>query len=457
MADQTTSGPLTPAAFIAKWSRAQLSERGASHEHFIDLCRLLAQPTPAGHDATGAEYAFEKGVAVTDAASRGSAGRSGFADVWWRAKFAWEYKRKDKYKDLADAYRQLCQYREALENPPLLVVCDIARTAIHTNFTGPASHVHTVPLPDLDKPEPLALLRRVFTDPLSFCPAVTRQRVTETAAQHIGTLARRLQGRGHEPHAAARFLMKCMFCFFAEDVGLLPPDLFSRILMQWHDQPEELTARLGELFARMRNGGAFGTERIPWFNGGLFDDAPALALEYDEIGILRIASAQDWGSVEPAIFGTLFERSLDPTQRAQIGAHYTGRDDIMLIVDPVVLAPLRRQWSQVRQEVETQLERRRSGTTPATKKKADQAIANALQGFLQHLSSLRILDPACGSGNFLYVAIQELLNLEKEVVTFAARPDIALGLFPTVRPTQLHGLELNPYAAELAQVVIWIG
>ena len=129
---------MMPAQFMAKWSRAELSERAASQEHFIDICRMLGQPTPAEHDATGAEYTFEKGVAVTDAASKGSRGAHGFADVWWRGKFAWEYKRKGKYRDLAEAYRQLCQYREALENPPLLIVSDIAHTEIHTNFTGTA-------------------------------------------------------------------------------------------------------------------------------------------------------------------------------------------------------------------------------------------------------------------------------------------------------------------------------
>ncbi|MEX0643615.1 MAG: DNA methyltransferase, partial [Pirellulales bacterium] len=154
---------------------------------------------------------------------------------------------------------------------------------------------------------------------------------------------------------------------------------------------------------------------------------------------------------------TLFERSLDPTKRAQIGAHYTSREDILLIVDPVVLTPLRRRWQQVQGEVDQQLERRRKAKTAATRRKADDAISDILQGFGHELASVNILDPACGSGNFLYVAIQQLLSLEKEVVTYAARPEIGLGLLPHVRPTQLHGLEVNPYAAELAQVVIWIG
>src|SRR5690606_1250048 len=140
-----------------------------------------------------------------------------------------------------------------------------------------------------------------------------------------------------------------------------------------------------------------------------------LELDEAEIDLLRLAAAQDWGAVEPAIFGTLFERSLDPSKRAQIGAHYTSRDDIMLVIEPVILRPLRAEWDGVRAKVEEQIERRRKATTPATKRKADEAINVLLQGFLGRLAEVRVLDPACGSGNFLYVAIQQLLALEKEV------------------------------------------
>jgi hypothetical protein len=463
---------MTPAAFVAKWSRVNLPERAASQEHFIDLCRLLGQPTPAEHDATGAEYAFEKGVEVTGGvgvggggASKGSKGDRGFADVWWKGKFGWEYKRKDKYKTLDDAYRQLLQYREALESPPLLIVSDIGRTEIHTNFTATKKEVHTVALADMDKPEALALLRRVFTDPESFRPKVTAQKVTEEVAKHLGTLAEALRNRGHDPHVAAHFLMKCMFCLFAEDVRLLPRDLFKVLLQKCHYHPTQLTARLTELFGKMRTGGAFGTEDIAWFNGGLFDEAPALELTEPEIGLLILAANQEWGSVEPAVFGTLFERSLDPAKRSQIGAHYTSREDILLVVEPVIMEPLRREWELVKAEVAKLQEKRRTAAKKAlTDKKArpavtkaTQAIEHAIQDFTARLSSIRVLDPACGSGNFLYVAIQQLLDLEKEVITFAAGPEIGLGLLPRVRPTQLHGIEINPYAAELAQVVIWIG
>lgn len=451
------SRQLTPAKFIAKWSKVALSEPAASQQHFIDLCQLLGQPYPADYDPTGAEYTFEKGVPVTDAASKGSHGQGGFADVWWRGKFAWEYKRKGKYKDLAEAYRQLCQYREALENPPLLIVCDINRTEIHTNFTGTAKRVHVIKLPELDTPESLDLLRRVFTAPGSFKPTITAESVTQEVARQIGTLAQALRARGHDPHTTAQFLMKCTFCLFAEDVGLLSANLFERLLKSRRSSPERLAPALTELFGQMNTGGSFGVDDIPYFNGSLFDDAPALELTEDEIIVLLEAAKQDWASVEPAIFGTLFERSLDPDTRAQIGAHYTGREDIMLVVEPVVMAPLRREWEQKQAEVKEQLERRRKATTKATKARADEAIANILRGFVFRLSSLRVLDPACGSGNFLYVAIQQLLDLEKQVITFAARSEISVGLFPQVRPTQLRGIEINAYAAELAQVVIWIG
>lgn len=250
---------MTPQAFIAKWRNVELSERAASQEHFIDLCRLLGQPTPAEHDATGAEYTFEKGVAVTNGASAGARGDRGFADVWWKGKFGWEYKRRGKYRDLTEAYRQLCQYREALQNPPLLIVSDIARTEIHTNFTGTIKQVHAIPLLELDRPEHLEKLRRVFTTQ-SCRPEITTERVTQEIAEQIGRIAQGLRQRGHDPHTAAHFLMKCMFCLFAEDVRLLPEGLFRRVLEGTRRDPARLTMRLTQLFAAMRTGGDVWTE-----------------------------------------------------------------------------------------------------------------------------------------------------------------------------------------------------
>jgi hypothetical protein len=169
------------------------------------------------------------------------------------------------------------------------------------------------------------------------------------------------------------------------------------------------------------------------------------------------AARQNWAQVEPSIFGTLFERCLNPDKRAQIGAHYTSRADILLVVEPVVAAPLRREWAEVRAAVERQLARRSRAKDPDTKSNADDAINHNLQGFDHRLAAVRILDPACGSGNFLYTAIRQVLELEREVIEFAARPEIGQTFLPRVHPRQVAGLELDPFAAELAQVVIWIG
>lgn len=446
------------AEFIKKWSKSQLSERAASQEHFLDLCRLLGVKTPAEIDPTGDTFTFEKGARVSAPASIGSKGDRGWADVWYKGRFAWEYKRKDKHKTLAAAYQQLQQYREDLENPPLLIVCDIARYEIHTNFTGYKPEVHAFALEELADEGKLTLLRRVFTDPESFKPTETVAAITEKIAAKIGTIAQALRDRGHDPHQAAHFLMKVMFCLFAEDVELLPKGLFQTILTKSKDDPERLKKQMDALFDAMRTGGDFGVDEIAYFNGGLFDDAQSIELNESEAEILLDAAIQDWSAIEPSILGTLFERSLDPSKRSQIGAHYTSREDIMLVVEPVIVRPLRRAWEETKTQVEDQLERRRKSKTSATKKKADDAIADLLDGYLARLSSVKVLDPACGSGNFLYVAIQQLLLLEKEVITYASREEFGRGgLIPRVRPTQLLGIEINPYASELAQVSIWIG
>ncbi|MEQ8771069.1 MAG: hypothetical protein RIB60_11245 [Phycisphaerales bacterium] len=445
-------------AFIRKWQRVDLPERAASQEHFLNLCALIGVKTPAELDPTGEVFTFEKSVRVSGPASAGSRGERGFADVWYKDRFGWEYKRKGKYQTLAEAYRQLNQYRDDLGNPPLLIVSDIARTEIHTNFTGFKPDVHVIDLDSLAEPGQLDLLRRAFTDPNSFRPDETPEEVTQKAAVAIGSIAQGLRDRGHDPHDAAHFLMKVMFCLFAEDVELLPKGLFEKMLGKYRHEPERLRAQMTALFAAMRTGGDFGIDEIAYFNGGLFDDADAIELTEGEIAHLVTAASKDWSQVEPSIFGTLFERSLDPAKRAQIGAHYTSRDDIMLVIEPVILRPLRREWDETQAKIATQLERRRKATTKPTKDKADREIADCFDGFQQRLAAVRVLDPACGSGNFLYVAIQCLLDLEREVIVAASEPEFGLGgLFPRVRPTQLLGIEINPYAAELAQVVIWIG
>ncbi|MDP9487788.1 MAG: class I SAM-dependent DNA methyltransferase, partial [Actinomycetota bacterium] len=303
--------------------------------------------------------------------------------------------------------------------------------------------------------ESLRVLRALFADPDSLRPGRTSEGVTEEAAGKFAILADGLRSRGHDPHRAARFLNRLLFCLFAEDIGLLPKDLFTRIVESTGRDPELFARYTGELFGAMASGGNFLLEKIRHFNGGLFEDAEALPLEAGELKVLTEAARLDWQSVEPAIFGTLFERSLDPSQRAKLGAHYTSRDAILAVTEPVLMAPLRREWDEVRARAGAEAEK----ALAESGRKAQNALRRAeelLYGFAQRLRGVRVLDPACGSGNFLYVALKELLDLEKEVSTFAG----TIGLtpfFPGVSPEQLYGIETSPYAHELAQVVVWIG
>ena len=445
---------MTPQQFIAKWQRVHLSERSACQQHFLDLCELLDQPKPAAADPDGQWYTFEKGVKKIE-------GGDGWADVWMRGHFGWEYKRR--HKDLKEAYSQLLLYREDLENPPLLVVCDMDRFEVHTNFTATAKRKYEFDLAGLAEPDNLDVLRKLFTDPESLRPGITSESLTVEAARRFAELADAMRQKGVEPLRAAHFLMKLMFCMFGEDVGLLPAGLFSGLLDDGRAMPASLNRRLEKLFAAMEKGGDFGPVEIPWFNGGLFADNDVIPLTTQEINILIDVNGYDWTSVEPSIFGTLFERTLDPGKRSQIGAHYTSRADIETLLEPVLLDPLRREWDAVKRKCEEKLwptlvaaDRARRAKSSLTKpSRQRKTFERAILDFAERLHHVTVLDPACGSGNFLYVAIHMLLDLEKEVVAYAANHGLAL--FPQVSPSQLRGLEINPYAQQLAQVVIWIG
>ena len=265
---------LTPQEFARRWSGVTLSERSASQQHFVDLCHMLNQKTPAEADPTGEFYTFERRVQKTGInASGGKAGSKGFADVWYKGHFAWEY--KGPHKDLDAAYNQLLLYREDLDNPPLLVVSDMNRYEIHTNFTGTAKKVYSFTNAELPQAENLRVLRALFEDPESLRPAHTSEGVTEEAARKFARLAEGLRSRGHDPHRAAHFLNKLLFCLFAEDVGLLPKGLFTRVVERTGRDPERFANYVKELFGAMASGGDFLLEDIRHFNGGLFSDDEA--------------------------------------------------------------------------------------------------------------------------------------------------------------------------------------
>ena len=440
---ETAPADAAPNGLIARRSRhREITVR--------DLCDLLGQPKPAAADPEGAWYTFEKGVRKTE-------GGHGWADVWMRNHFGWEYKKKRR--DLKAAYTQLQQYREALENPPLLVVCDLDRFEIHTNFTGTVTKVYAFDLDGLAEPANLDVLRKLFTDPDALKPGQTTEALTRQAAELIGQVADGMRVRGIPAPDAAHFLMKLIFCMFAEDIGLLPNKVFTKALAAAKKTPARLAQVLKDLFGAMAHGGDFGADEILYFNGGLFADSDVIDLRLDEIGKLNTVCQFDWGDVEPSIFGTLFERTLDPEKRSQIGAHYTSRDDILTLLEPVMMAPLRREWADVKAKCEALYAKIRESAPKRTARSKDSKprrdFDKAIRDFVERLAHVTVLDPACGSGNFLYVAINLLLDLEKEVIAFAASHGVTQ--LPQVRPTQLAGIEINPYAQQLAQIVIWIG
>ena len=453
---------MTVADFIAKWRKVELKERSAAQEHFIDLCNVFEHPTPAAGDPTGTTYCFEKGISKQD-------GGDGFADVWKKDFFGWEY--KGKHKDLNAAYNQLLLYRDALANPPLLVLCDLDRIIVRTNFTGTVSATCEIPLGRLGEHRNIEIMRAVFHNPEELRPGRTSTAVTQNAARHFADIAAALRERGLDPAAVAHFLDRLVFCLFAEDIGLLPDRVFTRIVEQSKGDSARFCKILGQLFDTMATGGDFGAEPIRHFNGNLFDDRTVLDLTAEDMKRIAAAADLDWSAVDPSIFGTLFERGLDPAKRAQLGAHFTRREDIELVVDAVVMAPLRREWAETKATVECLLATGKKSAppttdlrpstsaplTPAALRKARMESESILHQFLDRIRSVRILDPACGSGNFLYVALIRLKDLEKEAaVNFPSKNGLNAFL-PGVGPWQLHGIEINPYAHDLAQMTVWIG
>ena len=436
---------MTAAEFIAKWSAVALNERAVAQEHFIDLCRLLEEPTPAEADPTGEDYRFER-------STRQDSGRKGWADVWKRDHFGWEY--KGNHANLDAAFQQLRQYALGLNNPPLLIVSDMRRFRIHTNWTNSVSQVHEFTLYDLDDPDTRRKLKWAFSDPERLRPEQTRQAITEQAAAKFADLAQELRDNGHDRQEVARFVIRLAFCMFAEDMRLLPDDLFQRMLTQARRRPDRFQAQTSTLFATMASGGDFGVDEVPWFNGGLFDgDTEALLLDRPGIEIVREAAQLDWSEVDPSILGTLFERGLDPDKRSQLGAHYTDADKVMRIVEPVIVRPWLAEWQTAKDLIEREMSQI---DQPGEGSRRRQRAERMLREFLGRLRGFRVLDPACGSGNFLYLALRALKDLEHRVQLEAH----ALGLgrqLPTISPASVKGVEINPYAAELARASVWIG
>jgi hypothetical protein len=488
--------------FSARW----LKSGGAEHANYglflQDLCDLLAVPRPEPKTDNPAQdaYVFERGVTFDDGAGKTSTGR---IDLYKRGCFVLETKQGTdspdqqakaakaelgqaegkrrrghavrgtaKWGQMMEAAReQALRYVRALPasepRPPFVVVVDVGFCLdIYSNFAGvgdayvpfPDSQHFRVLLPALADEKQCAQLRLLFTDPQHLDPGRRAAQVTRKLAGYLAGLSSQLEGAGHSPDVVAQFLMRCLFTMFAEDVELIPKNSFSNLLTEYATETRRpfLPQALQSLWTTMDTGGfapALHTV-LRRFNGKLYHDATALALNADQIALLQEAAKANWTEVEPAIFGTLLERALDPAERHSLGAHYTPRRYVERLVLPTVIEPLRREWAAAQAASAQRLEEGKG------KKAVDDARTELLR-FLRRLTSVRILDPACGSGNFLYVTLEHLKRLEGEVLTALGQLGqsgrLELGDGTTVGPRQLLGLELNPRAAAIADVVLRIG
>ncbi|WP_144445562.1 class I SAM-dependent DNA methyltransferase [Inquilinus limosus] len=440
---------MTPEQFIEKWSKNNLSERAASQSHFIDLCTLLGEVAPTDIDLSGKIYAFERATTKTS-------GRPGWADVWHQGFFAWEYKRKDS--NLDTAYAQLQQYAPGLQNPPLLIVSDIKETRIHTNWTNSITEKYIIYLEEIINPSKRQLLKFALSSPDHLRPIETPEGLTRQAAEEFSQLADAIGQRGHQPEVIAHFLNRLVFCMFAQDVGLLKKGLFTGLLESSLAHPQTFPRHICELFHAMRDGGWIGFDPVGWFNGGLFDDDTALELTQNEIKTVLQASRRSWADIDPSIFGTLFERGFDPDKRSQLGKFYTDRAKIDMIVDPVIVHPLREKWEAEKLKIQNFIRIYEQSKNPVQRKKALRQAQDVYKNSLHSVRKFRVLDPACGSGNFLYVALlalkefEHLIGLEAQEISAQLHREI-----PIVGPANLYGIEINRYAAELARVTVWIG
>lgn len=486
-------------AFISRWQGVTASELATAQSFVIELCELLGVPKP--HATSSQEYMFERPVTFSHGDGSSSAGR---IDCYKRGHFVLEAKKlkagahtKGFDDGLLRARSQGESYARALPSeegrPPFVLVVDVgtvielyaefSRTGgTYTPFPDPRSH--RIQLSDLARPEMRDLLQKIWTRPDDLNPALIAAKVTREVSNKLAQLARSLEQAGHAPHAVAAYLSRCLFSMFAEDVELLPKGSFLELLRQHREKPQTVQQMLHVLWGDMDRGGfsAALVKPVLRFNGKLFKgegaDDYSLLLTLDQIDLLIQAARANWREVEPAIFGTLLERALDPNERHALGAHYTPRAYVERLVLPTVIEPLRAEWANAQAAAlllaheAAELE----GQPPVVKTKKDFAALDRhnaavrakwaearrqVRDFLHRLCTLRVLDPACGSANFLYVTLEHLKRLEGEVLNQLdalgdTQEALDLGR-ETVTLQQLRGVELNDRAAALAELVLWIG
>lgn len=506
---------MTLQEFIDRWKPSGGSERGNFQTFAGELCDVLGvpRPNPNASDPSQDLYVFEKDVTFYNAHGETANGR---ADMYKMGCFVMEAKqgsdaetsqselgfstpKQAKTKKgmatrgtgswdnkMEEAYGQAVNYVRALPasegRPPFVIVVDVGYSfEIYAEFSRSGGHYTAFPdanshrfyLDDLaTDSSKIDLLRDIWLNPMSLDPTRINAKVTKAIAGNLATLARLLE-RGsdtqpaQDPETVAGFLMRCIFTMFAEDVGLLPERSFVTLLESLREDidtdPDIAPAMLRELWQKMNTGGFAPTLRTKLlkFNGGLFANPQALPLTREQLDQLILAAEADWRNVEPAIFGTLLERALSPQERHKLGAHYTPRAYVERLVTPTVIEPLRNRWQALKVEI-YRLQQQASAETD-DKKAADlrHDIIDNVRNFHADLCRVRILDPACGSGNFLYVTLELLKRLEGDVLDVLRQfGELQEGFdmpSASVDPHQFLGLEVNPRAAKIAELVLWIG
>lgn len=460
-------------AYIARWGGG-ISHGGnerANLQMFVtELCSLLdlPQPDPAGSQRSENGYVFERSVTELFA-DGGKTTRS--LDLYRRGCFILEGKDTGKQAGsdgwdaaIDKARKQAENYVRALPadegRPPFIIVADVGKSfALYSEFSRsggnyvafPDARSHKIALEKLRDPDTRELLRSIWQEPLGLDPTRYAGKVTRAIADQLATLAKSLEDSGYGAEQVAGFLMRCLFTMFAEDVELLPARGFTELLERLKAKPESFCRQLRSLWQTMNSGGfapALDADVLK-FNGGLFAAAEVIELNAQQVELLAQAAKADWRYVEPAIFGTLLERALNPRERHKLGAHYTPRAYVERLVLPTIIEPLRAEWADVQA----------AALTYKQQGKEREAVAE-IRSFHHQLCQTRVLDPACGSGNFLYVTLEHMKRLEGEVLEVLGSL-VKSGSFEleglTVDPHQFLGMEINPRAAKIAEMVLWIG
>ena len=468
-------------AFIARWQGVAASELATAQSFVIELCALLGVERP--HPSAAQDYMFERPVTFQHGDGSTSSGR---IDCYRRGHFVLEAKKLKapghtrgfddgmlRARGQAEGYARALPAAEG--RPPFVLVVDVGNLievyaefsrsgGTYTPFPDPRSH--RIALADLAEPRIRQRLRLIWSEPDALDPARISAQVTRAVSDQLARLARSLEDSGHAPHAVAAYLSRCLFSMFAEDVELLPAGSFLGLLQTHQRQPATLRQMLRILWADMDRGGfsAALAGQVLHFNGKLFkgahEDGYSLPLTPAQVELLIAAARANWREVEPAIFGTLLERALDPAERHALGAHYTPRAYVERLVLPTVIEPLRADWTSAQAAALVLAHEAASLQGRAADARLAEARAE-LQKFHHQLCTTRVLDPACGSANFLYVTLEHLKRLEGEVLNQLHELGHAqdqLGFEgETVTLQQLLGIELNPRAAALAELVLWIG